>query len=96
VSSDNTAFRAPTLAILFNEKSGPEQVVDIIVTKHAFVDFETFETDDEQGRSAFLLCVYCETATAVELFDMIGSRLPDYIQARKFPLGRLRKLMGAD
>lgn len=89
------ADRVPSLAILFNEKTGPDQVIDIVRTKHAFVDFETFETDDEQGRPAFLLLVYCETAAGDELMDMVGNRLPDYIQARKFPLSRLRELQAA-
>jgi hypothetical protein len=85
----------PTLAILFNEKSGPDQVMDIIQVKHAFVGFETYQTDDEQGRPAFLLLVFCETATADQLFEMIGNRLPDYIQARRFPLSRLNALRAA-
>ena len=85
----------PTLAILFNEKSGPQQVMDIISIKHSFVGFETYETDDEKGSAAFLLLVYCETATADQLYDMIGHRLPDYIQARTFPLSRLAHLRRA-
>lgn len=85
---------APTIAILFNERSGPAQVVDILATKHSFLRTETWKTVDETGRDAFLLVVDCETATADQLFDLIGSRLPDYIQARRFPpslLGAVRR-----
>lgn len=85
----------PTLAILFNDKGGPDQVIEIIQAKHAFVDFETYQTDDERGRPAYLLLVYCETATPDQLFDMIGTRLPDYVQARRFPLTRLQELRHA-
>ena len=83
------AVPEPTLLVLFNEKSGPWQVVDIIAAKHAFVESETWETVDETGRAAWLLVLTCETATAQELFDLIGSRLPDYIQVRRFPASRL-------
>lgn len=79
----------PTIVILFNEKSGPSQVADIISLKHSFIETEVWETVDEQGRAAFLLVVNCETATGDQLFDLIGSRLPDYIQARRFPPSRL-------
>lgn len=82
----------PSLAILFNDKAGPDQVIDIIKTKHAFVGFETYQTEDEVGRPAFLLLVYCETASPETLYDMIGNRLPDYIQARRFPISRLEQL----
>jgi len=78
----------PTVAVLFNEKSGPDQVTSIIGAKHAFVETEAWKTVDEEGRDAFLLVVTCETATADQLFDLIGSRLPDYIQARRFPLSK--------
>ena len=79
----------PTVIILFNERTGPTQVAEIIAAKHAFIETEIWETEDEQGRSAFVLAVTCETATADQLFDLIGSRLPDYIQARRFPPSRL-------
>ncbi|MCW2956635.1 MAG: hypothetical protein JWO69_1504 [Thermoleophilia bacterium] len=79
----------PTVIILFNEKSGPSQVAEIIAAKHSFTETETWETHDETGRSAWLLVVTCETASADQLFELIGSRLPDYIQARRFPPSRL-------
>lgn len=79
----------PTLLILFNEKSGPPLVIDIIGAKHAFVETEIWTTTDETDRPAWLLVITCETATPSELFDLIGSRLPDYIQSRQFPLSRL-------
>lgn len=79
----------PTIIILFNEKSGPGQVADIIGNKHAFIETETWETTDEQDRPAWVLVVRCETATADQLFDLIGSRLPDYIQPRRFPPSRM-------
>lgn len=84
-----TTHGEPTLSILFNDKSGPEQVRDLIVRQHAFVEFHMVETEDEIGRPAYLLVVYCETATANELFALIGQRLPDYIQPRRFPASRL-------
>lgn len=90
---NQTAKPDPTIAILFNDASAPDQVKEIVERQHAFVGFETFETDDEHGNLAYLLLVHCETATANELFDMIGNRLPDYVQARKFPLSRLRTLL---
>ena len=79
----------PTIVILFNEKTGPGQVADLIGNKHAFTEMEIWETTDEQDRPAWLLIVACETATADQLFDLIGSRLPDYIQPRRFPPSRL-------
>ena len=79
----------PTVVILFNEKSGPSQVAEIIATKHSFIETEMWETVDEQERPAFLLLVQCETATAEQLLELVGSRLPDYIQARRFPPSRL-------
>ena len=79
----------PTIIILFNERTGPSQVADIISRSHAFVETETWETIDEQDRPAYLLVLTCETATADQLFDLIGSKLPDYIQARKFPPSRM-------
>jgi hypothetical protein len=79
----------PTVLILFNERSGAGQVVDLIATRHAFVDSEVWETVDEQDRPAWVLVITCETATAEQLFDLIGSRLPDYIQARRFPPSRM-------
>jgi hypothetical protein len=79
----------PTAIILFNEKSGPAQVVDIVVAKHSFIETEIWETVDEQDRPAFLLAITCETATADQIIELIGSRLPDYIQARRFPPSRL-------
>lgn len=79
----------PTVVILFNEKSGPSQVAEIIANKHSFIETEMWETVDEQDRPAYLLTVVCETATAEQLLDLVGSRLPDYIQARRFPPSRL-------
>lgn len=79
----------PTVIILFNEKTGPSQVMEIISARHSFIETETWETVDEQDRPAYLLLVTCETATADQLFDLIGSRLPDYIQARRFPPSRM-------
>ena len=79
----------PTVLIIFNEKSGPGQVAEIIANKHSFIEIEMWETTDEQDRPAFLLAVTCETATAEQLLDLIGSRLPDYIQARRFPPSRM-------
>lgn len=75
----------PTILIIFNERSGPGQVADIIAGKHAFFEAEVWQTEDEQGRPAWLLALACETATADQLFELVGSRLPDYIQARRFP-----------
>lgn len=82
----------PTIIIIFNERSGPAQVADIIGLRHSFIEQEVWETADEQGRQAFLLAVTCETATADQLFELIGSRLPDYIQARRFPPSRLAEV----
>lgn len=84
----------PTLPalILFNEKSGPAQVVELVAAKHAFVESEIWATSDENGRPAWLLALICETASMDELFELIGSRLPDYIQARRFPLSRLAQV----
>ncbi len=79
----------PTIVILFNERTGPGQVAEIIGNKHAFTETEIWETVDEQDRPAWLLIVACETATADQLFDLIGSRLPDYIQPRRFPPSRM-------
>lgn len=79
----------PTIVILFNEKTGPPQVAEIISLRHSFIQTEMWETVDELGRAAFLLVVNCETATGDQLFELIGSRLPDYIQARRFPPSRL-------
>ncbi|MCB0877604.1 MAG: hypothetical protein KDC46_01295 [Thermoleophilia bacterium] len=79
----------PTIIILFNEKTGPEQVATLISNKHSFIETEVWETRDEQDRTAWVLVVVCETATADQLFDLIGSRLPDYIQPRRFPPSRL-------
>jgi hypothetical protein len=82
----------PTVIILFNERTGPNQVAEIISRSHAFVESETWETVDEQERPAFLLVLTCETATAEQLFDLIGSKLPDYIQARRFPPSRMAQV----
>ena len=82
----------PTMLIVFNEKSGAPQVVDIIAAKHAFVATETWKTVDEQERDAWVLVVTCETATPGEIYELIGSRLPDYIQARHYPPSRLTEL----
>jgi hypothetical protein len=79
----------PTVVIIFNEKSGPAQVAEIIANKHSFIETEMWETVDEQDRPAFLLTVICETATAEQLLELVGSRLPDYIQARRFPPSRM-------
>lgn len=83
------AHAGPTVIILFNEKSGPWLVAEIIAAKHSFIVTEMWQTVDETDRTAFVLVVTCETATADQLFELIGSRLPDYIQARRFPRGRL-------
>lgn len=79
----------PTVLIIFNEKSGPTQVAEIISNRHSFIQTETWETVDEQDRPAWVLTVECETATGDQLLDLIGSRLPDYIQARRFPPSRM-------
>jgi hypothetical protein len=79
----------PTIIILFNEKTGPSQVAEIIGAKHSFIETETWETVDEQDRAAWVLLVKCETATSDQLFELIGSRLPDYIQPRRFPPSRM-------
>ena len=79
----------PTVIILFNERSGPAQVAEIISGRHSFIETEAWETIDEQERPAHLLVVTCETASAEQLFELIGSRLPDYIQARRFPPSRM-------
>jgi hypothetical protein len=94
VSLVTPTHREPTLAIIFNERSGPEQVADIINRGHAFVDYEVYDTPDEQGRAAFLLLIYCETATADDLFALIGNKLPDYILARRFPVSRVSSIRG--
>lgn len=88
---DDPAGAAPAapVLILFNERSGPAQVIDLVAARHAFVDSAVWETTDEQGRPAWLLSLACETANADELHALIGSRLPDYIQARRFPPSRL-------
>ncbi len=75
--------------IIFNEKSGPAQVAEIIGNKHSFIETETWETVDEQDRPAWVLTIVCETAGPEQLLDLIGSRLPDYIQARRFPPSRM-------
>lgn len=90
-----TEIRTPTLAVLFNEHSGPEQVADIISRQHAFVEFEAYDTVDETGRAAYLLLVYCETADADQLYALIGNRLPDYVLARRFPLSRVDTVRAA-
>jgi hypothetical protein len=82
----------PTILILFNERTGPSQVAEIIGLRHSFIESEVWETVDEQDRQAFLLALNCETATADQLFELIGSRLPDYIQARRFPPSRLAEV----
>lgn len=91
-ADDGAVDPPPTVAILFNEKSGPEQVAELVMVRHAFCEFEVWGTEDEHGREAWLLAVWCETAGAEELVEMIGSRLPDYIQARRFPLSRIVKV----
>lgn len=85
----------PTISILFNDRTAPSQVVDIIGRQHSFVEYEALETEDEQGSRAYLLLVFCETATANELMELIGNRLPDYVQARRFPPSRLSKVRAA-
>lgn len=87
--SGSTRAAGPNTIIIFNEKSGPAQVAEIISNKHSFIETEMWETVDEQDRPAFLLAVTCETATAEQLLELIGSRLPDYIQARRFPPSRM-------
>jgi hypothetical protein len=79
----------PTVVMIFNEKSGPSQVAEIVAGKHSFIGTEVWETVDELDRPAYLLCLTCETATPEQLLDLVGSRLPDYIQARRFPPSRL-------
>lgn len=79
----------PTLAIIFNERSAPDQVADIVSRVHAFVEFEQIETVDEDGRPAYVLVITCETATADDLYSLLGHRLPDYVQARRFPPSRI-------
>lgn len=80
---------ADPVLILFNERSGPAQVIELVAARHAFVESAVWQTSDEQGRPAWLLSLRCETANADELHVLIGSRLPDYIQARRFPPSRL-------
>jgi hypothetical protein len=87
-----TEVAAPTVSILFNDKAGPAQVADIVSRQHAFVEYEMYETKDESERSAWLLLVYCETASQQEIMQMIGSRLPDYIQPRVFPPSRVEAI----
>ncbi|MBC7461839.1 MAG: hypothetical protein H7287_10800 [Thermoleophilia bacterium] len=82
----------PTMLIVFNEKSGASQVVDIIATKHAFVVTEIWKGLDENDREAWVLVVTCETASSSEVYDLIGKRLPDYIRARQYPPSRLAEL----
>lgn len=84
--------RAEIIAILFNERSGPQLMSDIVDGKHAFVQYEAWETVDEQGRPAWLLLVGCETANADQILELVGSRLPDYIQARRFPPSLIPKV----
>ena len=85
----STRAAGPTVVIIFNEKSGPSQVAEIIASKHSFIETEMWETVDEQDRPAFLLIVNCETATAEQMLELVGSRLPDDIQARRFPPSRM-------
>lgn len=80
---------APTILILFNDRQGPALVTEILRNRHAFVETEVWETVDEDDRPAYLLVAWCETAGPDALFELIGSRLPDYIQARRFPPSRL-------
>ncbi len=84
-NSGEAARFTPSVAILFNEKSGPDQVVDIISRQHAFVQHEPLVTVDERGSTAWLLLLACETARPEQIMEMVGNRLPDYIQARLFP-----------
>lgn len=77
------------LLVLFNDRAGATQMRDLVLVRHAFVTFETWETVDEQERRAFLLLVRCETADAEELMGLVTGRLPDYIQVRRFPPSRL-------
>lgn len=90
-----TPIDEPTLCMIFNERKGAELVAEAIERQHAFVEFEAFDTTDEQGRSAVLLLIRCETATAQELFELIGHRLPDYIQARWFPPSRVASVISS-
>jgi hypothetical protein len=84
----------PTLAMLFNDKKGPELALEAIRRDHAFVESEVVETEDEQGRRAYLLVIACETAPAEQLFALGASRMPDYIRARHYPLSRVVRLRG--
>ena len=45
----------PTIAMLFNDRKGPELALEAIRRDHAFVEAETVETADEDGRRAWLL-----------------------------------------
>ena len=89
---DSAPEPAPPILIIFNDKAGPGQVVDLVSVKHAFIESEVWTTTDEQGRPAWLLALTCETATPEDLLELIGSRLPDYIQARRFPASRLAQV----
>ena len=56
-----TRAAGPNVIIIFNEKSGPAQVAEIISNRHSFIVTETWETVDEQDRPAWLLTVDCES-----------------------------------
>lgn len=89
IDQDSEKQKNDPILVIFNEHSGPGQVIDLVNVKHAFIEYEVWKHQDEQGRPAWILILTCETATAEEVLDLVGSRLPDYIQVRRFPLSRL-------
>lgn len=83
---------AKYMAVIFNDRTGPAMVQEIIERVHSFCKYDMYDTVDENGRSAWLLIVECETATPDQLYALIGQNLPDYIRARRFPPTRLEQL----
>lgn len=74
----------PTIALLFNDRKGPELMREHVEREHAFCRFATWQDVDEEGRSAYVFAVWSETASAEEIWGYTP-RLPDYLRARKYP-----------
>ncbi len=91
----NSTWKPPTIALIFNDRSAAGQVQELIERDHAFARYESIEAEDEQGRAAWVLAIWCETATANQIYDSVVPRLPDYIRARWFPPTRVRELVSS-
>lgn len=87
----SSGFDAPVLAVLFNDRKGAELLREHVAREHSFCRFETFQTQDEEGRNVVVFAIWTETATAADLWSYCA-RLPDYILARRFPPTRIELL----